>query len=176
MQVTESKSHSVFKAYVSLTVVNDKYASYWVLIILSVKCIFVIDYSQWQICRLLSLNHTQFSKHMCHWLWSMTNMQATESKSYSVFNAYLSLTVVNDKYASHWVSIKLSYQCIFVIDCGQWQICRPLSLNQTQCSMHICHWLRSMTDMQATESKSHSVFNAYLSLTVVNDKYASYWV
>ena len=38
----------------------------------------------------------------------MTNMQATESKSHSVVNAYLSLTVVNDKYAEtlyNWVRI-----------------------------------------------------------------------
>ena len=31
--------------------------------------------------------------------WSMTNMQAAESKSHPVFNAYLSLTMVNDKNA-----------------------------------------------------------------------------
>ena len=30
-----------------------------------------------------------------------------------------------------------------------------------------------MTKMQVAESKSHSVVNAYLSLTAVNDKYAS---
>ena len=53
-------------------------------------------------------------------------MQATESKSLSVFNAYLSLTTVNDKNA------------------------------ETQAFLQfLIGW--SMTNMQATEFKSHSV-------------------
>ena len=107
-------------------------------------CIFVIDCSQWQICA-----------HICHWPQSMTNM-----------HAYLSLTKVNDIYA-----------CIFVIDHSQWQLC-----------MHLCHWPKTYFSL-TTECDFDSVacifvidrpirrckkawVSAYLSLTVVNDKYA----
>jgi len=121
MQATESRSHSV---------VNDTNA-----------------FGQWHECRLLSLDHTQWSMtrmllvndtnadthprsafyedgqwHEC--LWSMTRMQATESKSHSV---------VNDTNAF-----------------GQWHECMLLSLNHTQ---------RSMTRM-----------------LLVNDTNAGYWV
>ena len=50
----------------------------------------------------------------------MTIMQVIESKSQSVFNEYLSLTAVNDKYALY-LSLTTecdldSVACIFVID------------------------------------------------------------
>ena len=38
----------------------------------------------------------------------MTNMQASEFKSNTVFDAYLSLTVINDKYAQQGVLRQLS--------------------------------------------------------------------
>ena len=108
--VNDTNASRRFMICTRLGAVNDKYAfSQWQICrLLSLNhtqcsCIFVIDYGQWQICRLLSLNHTQCSMHICHWLRSMTNMQATESKSQLVFNAYLSLTAVNDKYAGCWV-------------------------------------------------------------------------
>ena len=121
-----------------------------------------------QVCHWLwSMTNMQFKEsnsysvfmHICHWLWSMTNMQVKESNSLSVFYAYLSLIMVTDKYAGYWVQITLIVQSIFVIDCGQWQICRLLSLNHTQCPWHICHWLWSMINMQVIESKSHSMVN-----------------
>ena len=124
MQGAGCKSHSV---------VNDTYA-----------------FDQWQKCR--DAHNPVFLGNR-----SMTNMHlvndkyaGTESKSHSVVNdiyasgqwqkcrqlslniilwsmtfmrAHLSLTGVNDKYA-----------CIFVIDHGQWQIWRLLSLNWTHCS------------------------------------------
>ena len=105
--VNDKYASTPFLICTRLGAVNDKYAGYWVWIRHSVM-------------------------HICHWPWSMTNMQATVSKSDTVFNAHLSLTMVNDKYAL----TESKSHTVFV---------------------HICHWLRSMTNMQVTVSKSHSV-------------------
>ena len=69
-------------AYLSLTMVNDKYA-------------------------LTESKSHSVSMHICHWLWSMTNMHS------------LSLN-------------HTQCPCTFVIDYGKWQICRLLSLTHTQ--------------------------------------------
>ena len=46
----------------------------------------------------------------------MTSMQDTESKSHSVFNAYMSLTVVDDIYTLNTECDLDSVSCILVID------------------------------------------------------------
>ena len=48
------------------------------------------------------------SKQCLLGIWSMTNMQASEFKSNTGFDAYLSLTLVNDKYAHQGVSRQVS--------------------------------------------------------------------
>ena len=96
---------------------------------------------------------------------SMTNMQATWFKSHSVFNAYLSLTKVNDKYAGYRVKITLSGHAYLSLTTVNDKNAETQAFLQ-----FLIGW--SMTNMQATEFKSHSVFNAYLSLTLVNGIYA----
>ena len=134
----------------------------WVWFRLS-ECIFVIDHSQWQMC------------------------MDSECDLHPV-SAYLSLTIVNDKYALHCVWFRLS----------NLHICHWLLLSgckSEKVSKHICHWSQSMTNVHGqwvwfrlsecifvidhsqwqmcmdSECDLDSV-SAYLSLTIVNDKCA----
>ena len=129
MQATESKSHSV-----------SMHNCHWLR---------SMTYMQ----PTESKSHSVFM-HICHWLWSMTNMQATESKSHSVLHIchwLWSMTNMHGRVCRHrskqcplgiWSMTNMHTQCcIFVIDFGQWQICRLLSLNHTQWSMTFMHMI-----------------------------------
>ena len=118
MQATESKSNSMFNAYLSMTTVNDTNALR--LFIICTRLRAVNDkyaFSQWQICRLLSLNHTKF---LCIYVIDYGQWQ----KSFETFIICTRLRPVNDKYAF-----------------SQWQICSVIKSKSHSVFMHICHWL-----------------------------------
>ena len=62
----------------------------------------------------------------------MTNMLATELKSHSVFNEYLSLTVVNDTYAETQAFLQ------FLIGWSMTNM-QATEFKSHSVAMHICH-------------------------------------
>ena len=116
----------------------------------------VIDQSQWQICIEHRVWFRLSSLHICHWppykelqkslglgiividhsQWQMCVITEFDSDSVS---AYLSLTKVNDKYASNPVFDLNSLACIFVIDQIPKRHCWDLSRHTLLCIFVIDH-------------------------------------
>ena len=152
------------KAFVSLTVVIDKYALNIEFDLDSVACIFVIDHSQWQIC-----TNTVCDSDWVACIFVIDHIP--KGHCLDLCRHTLPCIIVIDH--SQWQICNTecdldSVACIFVIDHSQWQMCMKsecdldsvsayLSLTTAKGTYldrcrHFCHWLQSMTNVHWTLS------------------------
>ena len=128
--------------------------------------------------------------HICHWLWSLTNMHNRVSRDrskqcllgiWSMTNmqatGFKSNTVT--MHICHWLwsmtnmhSLSLNHTqcpCTFVIDYGQWHICRLLSLNHT-------HFVNTEFKLFLAESKLFlAVFKIFFAVFDLHMVHICHW-